>query len=227
MKLTAIETITAIALAALVTPSQAYLSPSVRWSSSSRPSIPIIRQRSTSLRDTDGSEDQAVILDVEQSPATTNTNAFESESTTTTPPTTDANTPAPKKSTIAPITITMPSERIEQVTKPRPYPLFLAEKGASFLIDPFLSKSSSSFSSSTLSSLTHNQPPRRAKENLVVLGTGWGAAAFVKNIDTDKFDVTVVSPRNYFVFTPMLAGASVGTVDFKSITQPIREVRSV
>lgn len=226
MKLTAIETITAIALAALVTPSQAYLSPSVRWSSSSRPSIPIIRQRSTSLRDTDGSEDQAVILDVEQSPATTNTNAFESESTTTTPPTTDANTPAPKKSTIAPIT--MPSERIEQVTKPRPYPLFLAEKGASFLIDPLLSKSSSSSSSSsTLSSLTHNQPPRRAKENLVVLGTGWGAAAFVKNIDTDKFDVTVVSPRNYFVFTPMLAGASVGTVDFKSITQPIREVRSV
>lgn len=225
MKLTAIETITAIALAALATPSQAYLSPSVRWSSSSRPSIPIIRQRSTSLRDTDGSEDQAVLLDVEQSPATTNTNAFESESTTTTPPTTDANTPAPKKSTIAPIT--MPSERIEQVTKPRPYPLFLAEKGASFLIDPFLSKSSSSFSSSTLSSLTHNQPPRRAKENLVVLGTGWGAAAFVKNIDTDKFDVTVVSPRNYFVFTPMLAGASVGTVDFKSITQPIREVRSV
>ena len=222
MKLTAIETITAIALAALVTPSQAYLSPSVRWSSSSRPSIPIIRQRSTSLRDTDGSEDQAVILDVEQSPATTNTNAFESESTTTTPPTTDANTPAPKKSTIAPIT--MPSERIEQVTKPRPYPLFLAEKGASFLIDPFQSKPSSS--SSTLS-LTHNQPPRRAKENLVVLGTGWGAAAFVKNIDTTKFDVTVVSPRNYFVFTPMLAGASVGTVDFKSITQPIREVRSV
>jgi hypothetical protein len=225
MKLTSIETITAIALAALATPSQAYLSPSVRWSSSSssRPSIPIIRQRSTLLRDIDGSEDQAVILDVEQSPATTNTNAFESESTTTTPPTTDAITPAPKKSTIAPITI--PSERIEQVTKPRPYPLFLAEKGASFLFDPFQSKPSSS--SSTLSSLTHNQPPRRAKENLVVLGTGWGAAAFVKNIDTTKFDVTVVSPRNYFVFTPMLAGASVGTVDFKSITQPIREVRSV
>ena len=59
----------------------------------------------------------------------------------------------------------------------------------------------------------------------MVLGTGWGAAAFLKNIDTDKYDVTVISPRNYFVFTPMLAGASVGSVDFKSITEPIREVR--
>lgn len=46
------------------------------------------------------------------------------------------------------------------------------------------------------------------KEHLIVLGTGWGAASFLKNIDTDKYDVTVISPRNYFVFTPMLAGAS-------------------
>ncbi|EED87181.1 predicted protein [Thalassiosira pseudonana CCMP1335] len=64
------------------------------------------------------------------------------------------------------------------------------------------------------------------KEHLIVLGTGWGAASFLKNIDTDKYDVTVISPRNYFVFTPMLAGASVGTVDFKSITEPIREINN-
>ena len=53
----------------------------------------------------------------------------------------------------------------------------------------------------------------------------WGAASFLKNINTDKYNVTVISPRNYFVFTPMLAGASVGTVDYKSITQPIREIK--
>jgi len=34
----------------------------------------------------------------------------------------------------------------------------------------------------------------------------------------------VISPRNHFVFTPMLAGASVGTVEYRSITEPIREV---
>jgi len=36
--------------------------------------------------------------------------------------------------------------------------------------------------------------------------------------------VTVISPRNYFLFTPMLAGASVGTVEYRSITEPIREI---
>lgn len=105
-------------------------------------------------------------------------------------------------------------DRLEKVTSERPYPLFLAEKAASFLIDPLTSPS--------------KVPPspfsQKPKEHLVVLGTGWGAASFLKNIDTDKYDVTVISPRNYFVFTPMLAGASVGSVDFKSITEPIREV---
>lgn len=41
-------------------------------------------------------------------------------------------------------------------------------------------------------------------------------------IDSDKYEVIYVSPRNYFVFTPMLAAASVGTVDVRSITEPIR-----
>ena len=41
------------------------------------------------------------------------------------------------------------------------------------------------------------------KEKIVVLGTGWGAASFLKEIDSSKFDVTVISPRNFFLFTPM------------------------
>lgn len=41
-------------------------------------------------------------------------------------------------------------------------------------------------------------------------------------IDVEKYEVIYVSPRNYFVFTPMLAAASVGTVDVRSITEPIR-----
>lgn len=104
------------------------------------------------------------------------------------------------------------SDRIEKATKPRPYPLFLAEKTASvFDFSPASAK---------------EMPRVKAKERLVVLGTGWGAAAFLKDIDTDKYDVTVISPRNHFVFTPMLAGASVGTVEYRSITRPIREVSS-
>ena len=103
-------------------------------------------------------------------------------------------------------------ERLDKLQKERPYPLFIAEKTASFLFDTNPTKS--------LPPPINNSP----KEKLVVLGTGWGSAAFLKNIDTNKFDVTVISPRNYFVFTPMLAGSAVGTVDFKSITEPVREV---
>ncbi|CAM9357939.1 unnamed protein product [Ectocarpus fasciculatus] len=69
-----------------------------------------------------------------------------------------------------------------------------------------------------------DKPPLTAtkKERIVVLGTGWGGHAISKVIDSDKYEVIYVSPRNYFVFTPMLAAASVGTVDVRSITEPIR-----
>ncbi|CAM9882946.1 unnamed protein product, partial [Ectocarpus sp. 13 AM-2016] len=41
-------------------------------------------------------------------------------------------------------------------------------------------------------------------------------------IDSDKYEVIYVSPRNYYVFTPMLAASAVGSVDIRSITEPIR-----
>lgn len=61
------------------------------------------------------------------------------------------------------------------------------------------------------------------KKRVVILGTGWGAHALLKSIDADAYDVTVISPRNYFVFTPMLAGAATGTVESRSITESIRD----
>lgn len=67
-------------------------------------------------------------------------------------------------------------------------------------------------------------PPdlRPRKKRVVVLGSGWGAHAFVKVVDTDKFDVLAISPRPYFIFTPMLASSAVGTVEYRSITEPMR-----
>ena len=62
------------------------------------------------------------------------------------------------------------------------------------------------------------------REKLLVLGTGWGGHAFLKTIDATKYDVTVISPRNYFMFTPMLSASAVGTVEFRSICEPIRNV---
>lgn len=63
------------------------------------------------------------------------------------------------------------------------------------------------------------------KEKIVVLGSGWAAIKFLQNIDTtNKYDVTVVSPRNYFLFTPFLPSCVVGTVEPRSIVEPIRQL---
>jgi hypothetical protein len=47
---------------------------------------------------------------------------------------------------------------------------------------------------------------------VVILGTGWGAMSFLQNLDQDNLDITIVSPRSFFFYTPLLAGTAVGTV---------------
>ena len=56
------------------------------------------------------------------------------------------------------------------------------------------------------------------RATLVVLGSGWASHALIKVVDANKYRVVVVSPRNHFVFTPMLASAAVGTVEYRSMT---------
>lgn len=53
------------------------------------------------------------------------------------------------------------------------------------------------------------------REKLVILGTGWGSYSVLKTIDKNKFDVIVVSPRNHFLFTPLLCSTTVGTLEFR------------
>jgi len=60
------------------------------------------------------------------------------------------------------------------------------------------------------------------KPVVLVLGSGWGAHSLLKVIDTDKYEVLAVSPTNAFLFTPMLPGCAVGTVEFRSLLEPIR-----
>merc|ERR1719359_606027 len=62
------------------------------------------------------------------------------------------------------------------------------------------------------------------KEKIVVLGSGWAAIKFVQNIDTDVYDVTLVSPRNFFLFTPFLPSVTVGSVEGRSIVEPVRSL---
>lgn len=58
---------------------------------------------------------------------------------------------------------------------------------------------------------------------VVVLGSGWAAHSLVKVVDMKRVDsLTIISPRNFFFFTPLLSASSVGTVEFRSIVEPLR-----
>ena len=43
--------------------------------------------------------------------------------------------------------------------------------------------------------------------NILIVGSGWASAAFIKNIDTNKYNLSVVSPSNKFIYTPLLANS--------------------
>ncbi|CAJ2512251.1 Uu.00g052660.m01.CDS01 [Anthostomella pinea] len=67
---------------------------------------------------------------------------------------------------------------------------------------------------------------RKDKPRLVILGGGWGSVALLKQLNPDDYHVTVVSPANYFLFTPMLPSATVGTLELRSLVEPIRRILS-
>ncbi|KIX08768.1 uncharacterized protein Z518_03425 [Rhinocladiella mackenziei CBS 650.93] len=66
--------------------------------------------------------------------------------------------------------------------------------------------------------------PDPTKKTLVILGTGWGSVSLLKNLDTENYNVVVVSPRNYFLFTPLLPSCTTGTIEHRSIMEPIRNI---
>jgi len=83
-------------------------------------------------------------------------------------------------------------------------------------------------------SLPRLQQPRRdisiqqldaeqdGRERVVVLGSGWAGYTLARELDHRRFQVVVVSPRSYFVFTPLLASTSTGTLEFRTALEPVR-----
>ncbi len=63
------------------------------------------------------------------------------------------------------------------------------------------------------------------RPSVIVLGSGFAAFSLLKEIDVKRYAVRVVSPRNHFLFTPLLPSTTVGTVEFRSIIEPIRIAR--
>ncbi|KAG0189623.1 hypothetical protein DFQ28_003162 [Apophysomyces sp. BC1034] len=65
-----------------------------------------------------------------------------------------------------------------------------------------------------------------SKPRLVIIGGGWAAVSVLKHLDKDKYNVTVISDNNYFLFTPLLPSATVGTLEMRSLLEPLRKIAS-
>jgi len=63
-----------------------------------------------------------------------------------------------------------------------------------------------------------------SKQRLIVLGSGFAAFSLLRRLDYRRYNVTVVSPRNHFLFSPLLPSTTVGTIEFRSIVEPIRSL---
>jgi NADH:ubiquinone reductase (non-electrogenic) len=60
------------------------------------------------------------------------------------------------------------------------------------------------------------------RPRLLVLGCGFAGFSMLHQLKKNAWDVTLVTPRNYFLFTPLLPSAVAGSVEFRSILEPAR-----
>jgi NADH dehydrogenase FAD-containing subunit len=63
------------------------------------------------------------------------------------------------------------------------------------------------------------------RPRLLILGSGFAAFRLLRRVDLRAYDVTVVSRRNHFLYTPLLPSTAVGTVEFRTIAEPVRRCR--
>ncbi|EEB92071.1 hypothetical protein MPER_09473, partial [Moniliophthora perniciosa FA553] len=62
------------------------------------------------------------------------------------------------------------------------------------------------------------------KPRLVIVGGGWGAMGALQTLHPGDYHVTIVSAETFTTFTPLLPSAAVGTVQVRSLIEPIRKV---
>eukprot|EP01114_Cavostelium_apophysatum_P017856 TRINITY_DN5395_c0_g1_i5.p1 TRINITY_DN5395_c0_g1~~TRINITY_DN5395_c0_g1_i5.p1 ORF type:complete len:672 (+),score=187.68 TRINITY_DN5395_c0_g1_i5:118-2133(+) len=67
-------------------------------------------------------------------------------------------------------------------------------------------------------------PTKREKDRqrVVILGSGWGGLSCATELDPNRFEIVLISPRNYFLYTPLLSAFALGKVDMGNIIEPIR-----
>lgn len=63
------------------------------------------------------------------------------------------------------------------------------------------------------------------KPTVVVIGTGWAGSYCVRDLNPNLCNVAVLSQRNHMVFTPLLPQTCTGTLEFRSVCEPIQRVQ--
>eukprot|EP00435_Cladocopium_sp_Y103_P062493 s21_g24.t1 len=88
------------------------------------------------------------------------------------------------------------------------------------------------FSSTSKSEETAEQPvealpDRSSRPKVLVLGSGWASASFLQGLTKEQaqlYDITIISKRNFFLYTPLLPTCTMGSIEERSIVTPIREL---
>jgi NADH dehydrogenase FAD-containing subunit len=65
--------------------------------------------------------------------------------------------------------------------------------------------------------------PHSDVSHVILLGSGFAAMEVARGLKSRSHRVTMVSPRNHFLFTPLLTPSAVGTVELRNITKPVRD----
>jgi NADH dehydrogenase/NADH:ubiquinone reductase (non-electrogenic) len=68
---------------------------------------------------------------------------------------------------------------------------------------------------------------KSGKPRIAIIGAGWAGYRVAQDLDKSKFEVEVISPRNHFLFTPLLPSTTVGTLEFRAIQEPVRTIPNV
>jgi hypothetical protein len=78
----------------------------------------------------------------------------------------------------------------------------------------------------TMTTMASLNPKLNHKERILILGSGWAGYILSRKLSPAKYDVTVISPRSYFVFTPLLNDTAIGSLEFPQVIEPVRDRRS-
>ncbi|KAJ5245276.1 hypothetical protein N7489_005372 [Penicillium chrysogenum] len=70
------------------------------------------------------------------------------------------------------------------------------------------------------------QEPDDKRERVLILGSGWGGYTLSRRLSPKTYAPLIMSPRSYFVFTPLLTNTASGSLDFSNIVEPVRDPRS-